>query len=164
MGTEIERKFLVQNMDWKQGASGIRYKQGYLCTEANRTVRVRIAGQIANINIKGLHSGIRRREYEYPIPLADAEEILDAQCIHPLIEKIRYRIEFQGHTWEVDEFFGENQGLVVAEIELDSEERAFALPPWVGKEVSDDMRYTNASLNEHPFGRWPENNTQQKEA
>lgn len=158
MPTEIERKFLVHSSAWKDhGATGIRYKQAYLCTEPNRTVRIRIAGDSGYITIKGLHGGIRRREYEYKIPAAEAEEIINDQCIHPFIEKIRYRIEFQGHVWEVDEFLGENQGLIVAEIELDSEDRAFELPPWVGREVSDDMRYTNAYLNECPFGRWPEN-------
>lgn len=156
MGSEIERKFLVNpGVDWRGGAKGVRYIQGYLCTEANRTVRVRIAGSEGYITVKGIHQGIHRREYEYKIPPGDAEEMLRDQCIQPLIEKARYRIEYGDHTWEVDVFEGENDGLVVAEIELLSADQAFERPPWLGDEVSHDMRYTNAYLNEHPYRRWP---------
>jgi CYTH domain-containing protein len=154
MGSEIERKFLVRSEDWKPGAVGVPYRQGYLCRQAARTVRVRVAGGQAYLTIKGQAQGITRLEYEYPIPLADAQDLLEQLCLKPLIEKTRYRLEFGGRVWEVDEFAGENQGLVVAEVELESPDQPLELPDWVGEEVTHDPRYLNANLVEQPFSRW----------
>jgi CYTH domain-containing protein len=153
MATEIERKYLVKDASWKDGVAGTRYVQGYLCTDPERTVRLRIAGPEAWVTIKGLTQGIARAEFEYPIPSSDAEKILDL-CLRPLIEKIRYRIEYRGHTWEVDEFLGDNQGLVLAEIELGDAGEPLELPPWAGAEVSADPRYFNANLVARPFTEW----------
>ncbi len=154
MGTEIERKFLVTGNEWRDMAAGIRYCQGYLCSGKERTVRVRIAGDTAFLTIKGETSGISRMEYEYPIPVEDAKVLLAELCEQPIIEKKRYTINYQGFVWEVDEFFGENEGLLVAEIELEEEGQRFAKPPWVGAEVSSDRRYANASLVKNPFSTW----------
>ncbi|MDT7919411.1 MAG: CYTH domain-containing protein [Meiothermus sp.] len=154
MGSEIERKFLVRSEDWKPGAVGVPYRQGYLCRQAARTVRVRVAGGQAYLTIKGQAQGITRLEYEYPIPLADAQDLLEQLCLKPLIEKTRYRLEFGGRVWEVDEFAGENQGLVVAEVELEWPDQPLELPDWVGEEVTHDPRYLNANLVEQPFSRW----------
>ena len=154
MGTEIERKFLVTGNEWRDMAVGVVYRQGYLCLEKGRTVRVRVAGEQAFLTIKGESSGISRMEYEYPIPVADARVMLAELCEQPIIEKKRYRITYQGFVWEVDEFFGENEGLLVAEIELEGEGQAFAKPSWIGAEVSADRRYSNASLVKHPFSGW----------
>lgn len=152
MGTEIERKFLVTGNDWRT-ADGQRIVQGYLNRDKQRTVRVRIAGAQAFLTIKGMTSGATRAEFEYPIPLADAEALL-ALCDGPLIDKIRHRVYHEGLVWEVDEFFGDNAGLVVAEVELSSEDQAVALPSWVTTEVTADSRYFNSSLATHPFRRW----------
>lgn len=154
MGTEIERKFLVTGNEWRDMAAGIRYRQGYLSSGKERTIRVRIAGDRAFLTIKGETSGISRMEYEYPIPVEDADVLLAELCEQPIIEKKRYTISYQGFVWEVDEFFGENEGLLVAEIELESEGQKFAKPPWIGKEVSSDRRYANASLVKNPFSTW----------
>jgi len=154
MGTEIERKFLVIGDSWRDGAVGVEYRQGYLCADGDRTVRVRIAGEKAFLTVKGKSSGINRMEFEYAIPVADAKVLLAELCEHPIIEKKRYEITYQGFVWEVDEFFGENAGLLVAEIELEEEEQVFVKPPWVGAEVSADRRYSNAGLVRYPFSRW----------
>ncbi len=154
MATEIERKFLVKNSAWKQGARGTLYRQGYLSTDPARTVRVRLEGETGKLTIKGKTEGISRAEYEYPIPKGEAGEMLDSLCLRPLIEKTRYRLSYAGRTWEVDEFHGDNAGLVVAEVELESESAPLQLPEWAGQEVSDDPRYFNASLVSHPFNRW----------
>ncbi len=154
MATEIERKFLVKGRDWQAQGQGTRLVQGYLSSEPERTVRVRIAGDLATLNIKGKTEGATRSEWEYPIPVAEAEDLLARLCEQPLIDKIRYRIPYAGMVWEVDEFFGENAGLVVAEIELESEDQAFEKPDWVGEEVTHDTRYFNASLIRRPFSRW----------
>lgn len=153
MAMEIEHKFLVTSNDWRVGATGRLMRQGYLCREAARTVRVRVVGTQAFLTIKGLRHGIVRDEFEYDIPLADAQLLL-AMCHPPLVEKTRYEIEFAGHTWEVDEFHGANTGLVIAEIELPTVDTAFELPPWVGDDVSTDPRYFNSRLAEHPFSQW----------
>src|SRR5262245_40362257 len=150
MGKEIERKYLVEGDQWSSG-KGTTYRQGYLSTVKERTVRVRLAGDKAFLTIKGLTQGATRSEYEYEIPARDAEEMLDKLCERPLIEKRRYKVEHAGLTWEVDEFFGDNQGLVVAEVELKSEGQAIELPAWIGKEVTDDPRYFNANLVKHPY-------------
>lgn len=154
MGIEIERKFLVTGDEWRSMATGVFYCQGYLCLEKERTVRVRIAGEQAFLTIKGRSSGISRMEYEYPIPLEDARVLLDQLCVQPVIEKKRYRVHYQGFIWEVDEFFGENEGLRVAEIELAAEDQEFAKPSWVGEEVSSDRRYANAGLVKNPYSTW----------
>ena len=154
MSTEIERKFLVAGTRWRDGAVGRRFRQGYLSVEKERTVRVRTADDQAWLTIKGLTRGFTRVEYEYPIPLPDARELLDKLCHQPIIDKTRYEVRYAGHLWEVDEFHGANEGLVVAEIELASEQEIFTRPPWLGDEVSDDPRYFNANLIRHPFRDW----------
>jgi CYTH domain-containing protein len=154
MGTEIERKFLVVGDAWRQGAIGVLYRQGYLCTTPERTVRVRVAGDKGYFTVKGSRTGVSRLEFEYPIPLEDAQAMLDALCVRPLIEKTRYRIDHGGLVWEVDEFAGENAGLVIAEVELEREDQEVSLPAWVGNEVSADDRYANSSLAERPFSTW----------
>lgn len=152
MGIEIERKFLVAGTGWRT-TGGQRIVQGYLNRDKQRTVRVRIAGSQAFLTIKGLSTGATRAEFEYPISLADAEALL-ALCDGPLIDKIRHRVDHAGLVWEIDEFSGDNAGLVVAEVELSSEGQAVALPPWVTTEVTTDSRYFNSSLAAHPFNRW----------
>jgi adenylate cyclase len=154
MAEEIERKFLVSNDSWRPGAGGTRFRQGYLSTDPERTVRVRLEGERGVLTIKGLSRGICRAEFEYPIPAAEAAVLLDTLCLQPLIEKTRYRVEHGGHIWEIDEFAGDNAGLVLAEVELSSEDEAVELPLWVGAEVSSDPRYFNANLIRHPFRRW----------
>lgn len=155
MATEIERKFLVMDDSWRQNADeGTRFRQGYIIGAEKASVRVRIEGERANLNIKSATLGVRRQEFEYAIPLAEAEEMLDTLCEKPQIEKVRYLVPCQGHTWEIDVFSGENAGLVVAEVELGSEEETFAMPEWAGKEVSDDTRYYNVCLVKHPFCEW----------
>ena len=154
MAQEIERKFLVAGSSWKDGATGTPIRQGYLSSTKERTLRVRIAGGKAFLTIKGVNRGITRTEFEYPIPVADAETILVALCERPLIEKTRWVVVFEGFTWEVDEFHGENAGLVVAEVELPTAETQPALPPWVREEVSSDPRYFNANLVKKPFTAW----------
>ncbi len=159
MPTEIERKFLVEGEAWRAGAKGERYCQGYLSrgdgyAVADRTVRVRVAGMRAFLTIKGASHGIARLEYEYEIPMADAEEMLSQLCDRPLIDKIRYKIPYQDLLWEVDEFLGENQGLIMAEVELETTDQVVALPDWVGAEVSGDRRYFNAYLVDHPYSHW----------
>ena len=154
MGVEIERIFLVVNQDWKTQACGSLLRQGYISGEPGRIVRVRIEGEQARLTIKGISTGIRCGEWEYPIPLADAEVLLEQVCVQPLIEKLRYRIAQDDVVWEIDEFFGANAGLVVAEIELTSEEQPFARPAWLGAEVSHERRYANANLQKHPYQAW----------
>lgn len=154
MAKEIERKFLVKGRDWQTQGQGTRLVQGYLSSAAERTVRVRIEGEHATLNIKGKTEGATRNEWEYPIPVSEAEDLLSGLCEQPLIDKIRYRIPYAGVVWEVDEFFGENTGLVVAEIELESEDQAFEKPDWVAEEVTHDVRYFNANLIKHPYRSW----------
>ncbi len=154
MGTEIERKYLLGSDTWKAGARGKLYRQGYLQAAVERNVRIRIIGDRGYLTVKGQASGITRLEFEYEIPLADAEGMLDALCLKPLIEKTRYRIEHAGLTWEIDEFAGDNQGLVVAEVELEDEAQEVELPSWVGREVTDDPRYLNSNLVQKPFTTW----------
>ena len=154
MGIEIERKFLVTGDGWRQDASQqTRFSQGYLSRDPARTVRVRIAGEQAFLTIKGKTQGASRAEFEYAIPVADAQPLL-ALSDGPVVEKIRHLCVFQGMTWEVDEFVGTNAGLVVAEIELQSEDQTFAHPAWLGEEVTGDGRYVNANLAVKPFSTW----------
>ena len=154
MGVEIERKFLLAGDGWRALGKPVLFRQGYLSLDPDRTVRVRVEGDQGRLTIKGRSSGATRGEWEYPIPLADANDLLARLCQQPLIEKYRRRIDFAGNTWEVDEFLGANQGLVVAEIELDSEGQAFDKPDWIGAEVTDDKRYYNSSLIKLPFSAW----------
>jgi CYTH domain-containing protein len=155
MAIEIERKFLVRRDAWRAvHAAGTRYRQGYISTGPDHVVRVRVAGDRAFVTIKGRRSGLTRLEFEYPVPVGDAQVMLDTLCRAPLIEKTRYRVPYGGREWEVDEFAGANAGLLIAEVELPSEEARVELPPWVGREVSDDPRYYNASLVEHPYSEW----------
>lgn len=156
MAIEIERKFLVVGDGWRDTENSQEIWQGYLVSDEVRSVRVRIRGEEAWLTIKGAssESGISRSEFEYEIPLSEAQELLDSVCLSGQIHKRRYLHEVGEHTWEVDEFFGENEGLMVAEIELSSEEQTFEKPDWLGEEVSDDPRYFNARLIEHPFTRW----------
>ncbi len=155
MATEIERKFLVKDESWRSCAdSGQVIRQGYLAGSERGSVRVRISGDRASLNIKSATLGIRRLEFDYPVPLHDAEQLLEQLCEKPLIEKIRYRVPFGDHEWEVDVFGGPNEGLVLAEIELSDESDSFLLPGWVGKEVSHDPRYYNTCLVSHPYCEW----------
>jgi CYTH domain-containing protein len=153
---EIERKFLVQGADWRQGATGVRYVQAYLNRDKARTVRVRIAGAQGFLTIKGESVGATRAEFEYPIPLADAQALL-ALCEGPVIEKTRYTVAVGSTLWEVDVFAGDNAGLVLAEVELPSEDAEFARPSWLGAEVTHDARYFNSNLSRHPYGTWAGN-------
>lgn len=155
MPAEIERKFLVVSDAWREHASaGERMRQGYLARAARGSVRVRVCGERAWLNIKSATVGVSRLEYEYPIPVAEGREMLERLCLDGLIEKTRYYVKHAAHRWEVDVFEGENAGLVVAEIELASESEPFEHPAWLGAEVSHDVRYYNSALAEHPFSRW----------
>ncbi|MGL5082134.1 MAG: CYTH domain-containing protein [Microcoleaceae cyanobacterium] len=154
MATEIERKFLVKGDRWRSLTQGILYRQGYLPTQEQCTVRVRVVGQQAYLTIKGPTVGRSRAEFEYEIPVTDAEELLETLCVQPLIEKKRYKITNAGFIWEVDEFSGENQGLIIAEIELKAENQAFEKPDWIGEEVTHDSRYFNSSLVNYPYRQW----------
>lgn len=154
MPSEIEHKYLVRKNAWKPSTCGVLYRQGYLSSAMERVVRVRIAGDKAYLTVKGLTTGVTRLEFEYSIPVADAAIMLDELCERPLIEKTRYREEFEGHRWEIDEFHGDNSGLVIAEIEVGSACERFALPPWAAAEVSDDPRYFNSNLGVNPYKNW----------
>ena len=154
MGEEIERKFLVRGDGWRERAEGTQYRQGFLSTDPERTVRVRVAGPRGSITVKGKNVGARRAEFEYEIPVSDALRMLDTLCKRPLIEKVRYTLAAGPHTWEIDVFEGDNTGLVVAEIELGSEDEAFDKPTWVGDEVTDDPRYFNSNLVANPYRTW----------
>lgn len=152
MAREIERKFLVKEGNWRQ-ANCTQYRQGYLNSTKERIVRVRTIDDKAYLTIKGLTVGASRMEFEYEIPLQDANELLNI-CEKPLIEKIRYKVEIGGMVWEIDDFTGDNQGLIVAEVELDSEDQQFPKPDWIGEEVTGDPRYFNSNLIKHPYSRW----------
>lgn len=152
MAVEIERKFLVTGDAWRND-SGVLYRQGYLNRDKARTVRIRIAGDAAFLTVKGKSTGATRAEFEYPVPLEDAQALL-ALSDGPLIEKTRYIVMHAGHRWEVDEFAGDNAGLVVAELELSAEDEAFEAPTWLGEEVTHDARYFNSSLATRPFCTW----------
>ncbi|MBL1173711.1 CYTH domain-containing protein [Pantanalinema sp. GBBB05] len=154
MPTEIERKFLVIGDDWRTLADGVAYSQGYIAKTEGRVVRVRIAGEHGYLTIKGATQGITRSEYEYVIPIEDAREMLHTLCDRPLIEKTRYKIEQSGLVWEVDEFAGDNQGLIMAEVELSDANQAIDLPSWIGEEVSHDPRYYNSNLVKYPYSQW----------
>lgn len=154
MAQEIERKFRVRAADWPRPAIGEHILQGYLSSAKERIVRVRVAGENAWLTIKGLTTGATRLEFEYQIPVADAHQMIAELCERPVLEKIRYRIPHDPHVWEVDEFLGDNAGLLVAEIELAGESETFELPDWVGEEVTHDARYFNSNLLVRPYSRW----------
>jgi adenylate cyclase len=155
MAIEIEHKFLLANDAWRKLVNrSVRYKQGYLTSNSKSSVRVRISDDQAWLNIKSATIGTQRHEYEYTIPIQDAEEIITNLCRKPLIEKIRHFVIFEKHLWEIDEFAGANQGLIVAEIELSDAHEVFATPAWIGTEVTHDLRYYNNKLSELPFLKW----------
>jgi len=154
MGIEIERKFLVKDESWLSlSIKGVPIRQGYLSNSHESVVRVRVAGEKGFITVKGKNCNVSRVEFEYEIPLQDAVEML-ALCLTPLVEKVRYILDFMGFEWSIDRFEGSNQGLVVAEIELETEAQPFEKPPWAGEEVTDDPRYFNSNLIDHPFENW----------
>jgi CYTH domain-containing protein len=153
MALEIERKFKVKEGVWRN-EQGTKYRQGYLNTDKERTVRVRTMDDKGYLTVKGVSRGAVRVEYEYEIPKVEAEAMLDDLCEKPLIEKTRCKIEHKGLVWEVDEFLGENSGLIVAEVELESEDQKFVKPKWIGEEVTGDPRYFNANLIHHPYSKW----------
>lgn len=155
MGIEIERKFLLADDSWRaQVSDTLRMRQGYLSREVDSAIRVRICGADAHINLKHTYNGIERSEFEYPIPLADAEALLDKMAQGGMIEKARHHVRIAQHLWEIDEFFGDNQGLIVAEIELGHIDEAFERPFWLGREVSTERRYFNSALVDHPYCDW----------
>jgi adenylate cyclase len=153
MGIEIERKFLVSNQDWRALGTPLHYAQGYLVADDERTVRVRVAGTNGFLTIKGRSEGFSRKEFEYQVPLDEALQMLRL-CALPLIGKYRTRVLHEGKTWEIDEFEGENKGLIIAEIELKSEDETFSVPAWIGEEVTGDLRYFNSYLVRNPFKNW----------
>lgn len=154
MAIEIERKFLVKNDTYKEGIIPKYFRQGYLCVDEERVVRVRVADERAFITIKGKNNGISRIEYEYEIPKDEAVEMLDKLALPGVIEKYRYCVSFASKLWEVDEFLGNNAGLVLAEIELKNADESFEIPDWLAEEVSHDARYYNSNLSKKPYNQW----------
>ena len=155
MATEIERKFLVNGDSWRDAVlSQERIMQGYLANNQNATVRVRVKGEQAFLTIKGAARGISRSEYEYPIPVSDAEAMLAELAVSPPIDKVRYRVRHGDQVWDLDVFAGDNAGLVMAELELEHEDQPFDLPDWAGTEVSGDPRNYNVNLARHPYKHW----------
>lgn len=155
MATEIERKFLVQDDSWRSAVyCSTRLRQGYLVSDRTRSVRVRISDDEAHLNIKSATLGVARNEYEYAIPLSDAQEMLERLCCGPLLEKTRHLVRYGGHIWEIDEFEGDNAGLIVAEVELAAADIQPDMPAWAGAEVSHDPRYYNSELVKHPYTTW----------
>lgn len=154
MSQEIERKFLLKNTDWENlVVKQTSIKQGYLNSNKYRNVRVRITNNLAVLTVKGITQNMTRQEFEYEIPLEDAQALLSL-CEKPLIEKTRYIVPYGNKIWEIDKFYGDNQGLIVAEIELSNEKEVFTIPNWVGEEVTQDTRYYNSSLITRPFKDW----------
>lgn len=153
MGLEIERKFLVNNDAYKS-SSGVHIQQGYLLGSEEMSIRIRIMEDAACLAIKGSTISATRQEFEYPIPITDAREMINDLCEEPLIDKHRYVVDYKGNTWDVDEFHGPNEGLVIAEIELESEDQSFEKPEWIGEEVTGDERYYNMNLVRNPYKDW----------
>lgn len=153
MPLEIERKFLVKPKQWKPTVTGIHFCQAYIAITESAAVRIRLEGDNGYLTIKSSEPGKSREEYEYPIPLDDAQQLLRL-CPNPPIEKIRYQVKSKGHLWDVDEFKGKNEGLLIAEVELESETEKVILPDWVGQEVTEDERYYNAYLFRFPYTSW----------
>ena len=157
MAIEIERKFLVKDETWRPLVRRRELlRQGYLANTERCSVRVRLAGEQGWLSVKAMTPGVARAEYEVALPRADALAMLDGLCQGPLIEKWRHHVIYENREWEIDEFLGENAGLVIAELEIEAADAAFARPPWLGAEVTDDVRYYNFRLATHPWGRWPE--------
>ena len=154
MGKEIERKFLVTGTEWKHLGEKMHIWQGYISSIDGTVVRVRIAGERAYLTVKGKTAGIQRSEFEYPIPVEDARQMLKELCAENQVEKYRYIVQFKGFIWEVDEFLGKNAGLVIAEVELEDENQKPDIPGWIGEEVTGHHRYYNSSLAKHPYSRW----------
>lgn len=155
MAIEIEHKFLLANDDWRRDIKkSVLYKQGYLSSEPTSSIRVRIADTNAWLNLKSATIGTQRLEFEYEIPVSDAEEIINALCKKPIIEKIRHFVPNDHFLWEIDEFAGENEGLIVAEIELPKPGQAFPKPAWLGEEVTHELRYYNNNLAKNPYKLW----------
>lgn len=154
MAKEIERKFLVIGDKWRELAKGTHYRQGYLNSIKERTVRIRTIDDKAYLTVKGPTVGVTRMEFEYEIPYNDCVEMLDNLAEKPIIEKSRYKIKSGDLVWEIDEFFGVNEGLIVAEVELNSEEQKFEKPEWIGEEISGDPRYFNSNLVNNPYTTW----------
>ena len=158
MAVEIERKFRVASAAWRQQTQRrIMLRQGYLANTQRASVRVRIAGDEGWLSVKSMTTGLSREEYEVRVPLADAQSMLDRLCEGALIEKWRHILVYQGSEWEIDEFLAENAGLVIAELELESEDAAFARPAWLGPEITHEERYYNFRLSQKPYRHWPEN-------
>ena len=154
MAIEIERKFLITAMDWKKDAQSSFYRQGYIFAEKKGVVRVRTTDNKGYLTIKSTPLGLQRQEYEFEIPLVDANNMLENLCENYIIEKNRYKINYADHIWEIDEFTGDNKGLFLAEIELSDENESFIRPPWIGKEVSHDPKYYNSNLSKKPYCQW----------
>ncbi|MCH8013090.1 MAG: CYTH domain-containing protein [Candidatus Marinimicrobia bacterium] len=154
MGKEIERKFLVKESNWQKSSKGLLIQQGYIVIRKEKVVRIRIMNDKGYLTIKGTTTGATRNEYEYEIPLEDASQMLNNLCEKPILEKHRYKINHDGMTWEIDIFHRENEGLIVAEIELEYEDQEFEKPDWVNMEVTDDLKYFNANLVKNPFNKW----------
>lgn len=154
MAKEIERKFLIDISGIESMDSGTQIKQGYISTTDNTAVRVRVSGEVAYLTLKGENKGATRSEFEYEIPIKDANEIIEELCTGPIIDKTRYLVVHGAHTWEVDVFHGDNDGLIVAEVELESESEVVDLPSWVVSEVTGDVKYYNTSLLDNPFSQW----------
>ena len=154
MASEIERKFLVRQDCLPPLGAGTTVRQGYLCAGGNALARIRVAGDRAWLTVKGPATGASRLEFEYAIPLRDGLQMLDLLCVRPLIEKTRFHVRHHASAWDLDLFHGDNDGLMLAEIELASEEQEFSRPSWVAGEVTDDPRYFNSNLQRHPFTKW----------
>lgn len=158
MALEIEHKFLIKNDEWKKHIhKSLEYKQGYLISDSKRSVRIRLSENKAWLNIKSATIGNSRHEFEYEIPMDEGKEILETLCEKPIIEKIRHLVNFAQHTWEIDVFSGDNNGLIVAEVELAEAGEDFAKPEWIDKEVTEDLRYYNNSLCKNPYKDWKSN-------
>lgn len=157
MKQEIERKFLLTDNSWKtEGIVGVDYKQAYLASNMDRTVRIRVAGSQGYITIKGptIENSIAHAEYEYEIPKSDAEYLFNNLCEPGKVEKTRYKLPYGNHIWEIDVFYGDNEGLIMAEVEMESEHEDVLLPPWVGTEVTGNSQYANAMLAKNPYKNW----------
>jgi adenylate cyclase len=158
MAVEIERKFRVIDDAWRASiSSSTLLRQGYLANTARASIRVRLAGEQGWLSVKAMTPGRARAEYEAAISVADTNEMLATLCEGPLVEKWRHIVPHAGNHWEIDEFLGENSGLVIAELELESVQQSFARPDWLGVEVTDELRYFNFRLSQEPYCRWPEN-------
>jgi CYTH domain-containing protein len=154
MALEIERKFRVVNNSWREHSRAVRVTQAYICNQPEKTIRLRIINEEAFLTIKSENTGLVRSEFEYPVLLADAEEMIRLFCAGQMINKTRHLLTCKGKLWEVDEFHGYNQGLVIAEVELEHADEKVELPDWIGEEVTGDPRYYNVNLVSHPYSKW----------